>query len=70
MRYAVIIEPGEGRYGAYVPDLPGRIAVGESVEEVRSLIREAIALHVAGLEEDAEPVPAPSALCEYVEAGA
>ena len=42
MRYAVVIEKGETSYGAYVPDLPGCVAVGETLEEVKQLITEAI----------------------------
>jgi predicted RNase H-like HicB family nuclease len=48
MKYAVIIEKGDTSYGAYVPDLPGCVAVGESCEEVKQLIREAIAFHLEG----------------------
>jgi predicted RNase H-like HicB family nuclease len=69
MRYAVVIEKGETSYGAYVPDLPGCVAVGESIEEVDRLIREAIDLHIEGLREDGLPVPQPTTLCEYIEAG-
>lgn len=68
MRYAVVIERGESSFGAYVPDLPGCVAVGESADEARSLIRDAITLHLAGLREDGDPVPEPETLCEYVEA--
>lgn len=50
MRYAVVIEKGETSYGAYVPDLPGCVAVAESLEEVRNLIKEAIAFHIEGLQ--------------------
>jgi predicted RNase H-like HicB family nuclease len=53
---------------AYVPDLPGCVAAGETVEEVRGLIQGAIRLHLAGLQEDGEPVPEPSSQVEYVEA--
>jgi predicted RNase H-like HicB family nuclease len=67
MRYAVVIEKGENSFGAYVPDLPGCVAVGESVEEVETLIREAIEFHIEGLREDGLPVPDPTTLCEYVE---
>lgn len=67
MRYAVVIERGESSFGAYVPDLTGCVAVGETVEEVESLIREAIVLHLRGLREDGLPVPEPTSLCEYVE---
>lgn len=46
MRYAIIIEKSETGYGAYVPDLPGCVAVAETEAEVRELIREAIELHL------------------------
>jgi len=68
MRYAVVIERAEGNYSAYVPDLPGCVATGPTVETVEAAIREAIRLHVEGLEEDGLPVPAPSSVVEYVEA--
>jgi predicted RNase H-like HicB family nuclease len=67
MRYAVVIEKGPTSYGAYVPDLPGCVAVGASAAEVKTLITEAIALHLAGLREDGLPVPEPESECEYVE---
>jgi predicted RNase H-like HicB family nuclease len=68
MRYAIVIEKGETSYGAYVPDLPGCVAVGETVEEVEQLIREAIQFHIEGLREDGLPVPEPTSRAEYVEA--
>ena len=68
MRYAVVIEQGEKSFGAYVPDLPGCVAVGETVEEVERLIREAIEFHIEGLREDGLDVPEPTTRCEYVEA--
>lgn len=68
MRYAVIIERGENSYGAYVPDLPGCVAVGDNPEEVRILIQEAIEFHLEGLQEDGESIPQPSSSIEYVEA--
>ena len=58
-RYLVVIERGPTSYGAYVPDLPGCVAVGESADEVRDLIREAIAMHVAELRRQGLPVPTP-----------
>ena len=66
MRYAVIIEEGENSFGAYVPDLPGCVAVGETREEVLKLIEEAIEFHIEGLREDGQPVPEPSSSIEYV----
>jgi predicted RNase H-like HicB family nuclease len=67
MKYAVLIEKGDTSYGASVPDLPGCIAVGETLEEVQRLIREAIAFHLEGLREEGLPVPEPTTLAEYVE---
>jgi predicted RNase H-like HicB family nuclease len=68
MRYLMIIEPGERNYSAYLPDLPGCIATGESIEEVRERMREAIELHLEGMREDGLPIPPPTSLVEYVEA--
>ena len=67
MFYAIVIEKGESSYGAYVPDLPGCVAVGESEEEVRSLIHEAIDLHLESLREEGLILPHPQAIVEYVE---
>ena len=52
MRYAIVIEREGASFGAYVPDLPGCVAIGESEDEVRQLIREAIEFHLEGLMED------------------
>ena len=60
MDYVVIYEKGDSSYGAYVPDLPGCIAVGETLEEVQTLIQEAIEFHIEGLQEDGDDVPQPS----------
>ncbi len=68
MRYAVIIEKGKDSYGAYVPDLPGCIAVGDTAEEVKTLIQEAIEFHLEGLQEDGESIPQPNSSIEYIEA--
>ncbi|MFN3347972.1 type II toxin-antitoxin system HicB family antitoxin [Pseudorhodoplanes sp.] len=68
MRYAVVIEQANGNYSAYVPDLPGCVATGESVAEVEREIRDAIRFHIDGLKEDGLPVPAPTSRAEYVEA--
>jgi predicted RNase H-like HicB family nuclease len=66
-RYAVVIEQGPTSYGAYVPDLPGCVAVGETVEEVSDLIREAIEFHLEGLRDAGEPIPEPTSRMAYVE---
>lgn len=68
MRYAVVIEKAEGNYSAYVPDLPGCVATGDTIETVEREIREAIRFHVDGLRSDGLPVPEPSSIIEYVEA--
>lgn len=60
MRYAVLIEKGDTSYSAYVPDLPGCVAVGDTPEEVEELIREAIEFHLEGMAEDGDPIPAPT----------
>jgi predicted RNase H-like HicB family nuclease len=67
MKYAVIIEAGERNYSAYVPDLPGCIATGQTLEEVKQVMREAIAFHIEGLREEGLPVPEPTTLAEYIE---
>lgn len=67
MQYAVIVEKGETSWGAYVPDLPGCIAAGDSREEALRLIREAIEFHVEGLIEQGEAVPEPHSFSETVE---
>lgn len=67
MRYAILIEKGETSYGAYVPDLPGCVAVGETLEEVRVLIKEAIEFHLEGMKEEGLTIPEPSTQSEYVE---
>jgi predicted RNase H-like HicB family nuclease len=66
-RFAVVIEACASNYSAYVPDLPGCIATGDSVEETAQNIREAIRFHIDGLREDGLPVPAASTRIEYVE---
>ena len=70
MRYAVVIEKAEGNFSAYVPDLPGCIATGATVEEAEAEIREAIAFHVEGMREDGVPVPEPTSKVEYIELAA
>jgi predicted RNase H-like HicB family nuclease len=67
LHYAVIIEPSSTGFGAYAPDLPSCIAVGESEAEVRDLIREAIVFHLDGLREDGSDIPLPATRVEYTE---
>ncbi len=68
MRYAVVIERAESNYAAYVPDLPGCVATGETLEQTELTIREAIDLHLEGMREDHLPIPEPRTVCEYVDA--
>lgn len=70
MRYAVVIERAESNFSAYVPDLPGCIATGASVEEVEKEIKEAISFHLEGMREDGISPPTPQSQVEYVEVAA
>ena len=67
MQYLVIVEQGPKSFGAYVPDLPGCVAVGETREEVTTLIHEAIEFHIEGLKADGQPVPQSNSSGELVE---
>ncbi len=67
MRYLVVVEKGPTSFGAYVPDLPGCIAVGETREEVLASIHEAIEFHLEGLKQDGTPIPPPTSSSEVVE---
>ena len=70
MRYLVVVENGTTSFGAYVPDLPGCIAVGETRDEVLASIHEAIEFHLEGLREDGQPIPPPSSSSELVDVAA
>jgi predicted RNase H-like HicB family nuclease len=67
MRYAVLFERSEDGYGAYVPDLPGCVTVGDTLGEARSNIREAITGHIAVMRERGETILCPTTLAEHVE---
>ena len=67
MEYTVICEPTSTGYSAYVPDLPGCIATGGNLEEVKQQIKEAIEFHIEGLQLAGEPVPEPSSEALVVE---
>ena len=67
MRYAVVIEKAGNNYGAYVPDLPGCVATGGTIEETEVEIRSAIAFHIEGLIEDGLPIPPATAQARYVD---
>ena len=68
MKYAVIFEKAEHNWAAYVPDLPGCVTTGPTLDDTRRLIAEAIAFHIDGLQRHGYAVPAPSTRVEEVEA--
>lgn len=70
MQFTVIVEEGSTSWGAYVPDLPGCVAAGETREEALQLIREAIEFHLEGLKEQGQPLPEPHSYGEVVEVDA
>lgn len=70
MRYAVVIEEAEGNYSAYVPDLPGCVSTGRSLDEVERSIREAVEFHLQGLRADKQPIPRASSRVDYIEVAA
>jgi predicted RNase H-like HicB family nuclease len=67
MRHAIVIEKAEGNYSAYVPDLPGCIATGDTVLDVERKIRQAIRFHIDGLRADGLDVPVPTSIAAYVD---
>ena len=70
MRYAIVIEKAENNFAAYVPDLPGCVATGFTIEETEQQLREAIDLHLRGMRQDGLPIPEPSSSVDYVEIAA
>lgn len=70
MQYVVILEEGSESWGAYVPDLPGCVAVGETRQEALQLIREAIEFYLDGLREDGDPIPEPHSYSEVIQVSA
>jgi len=70
MRYAIVIEKAENNFCAYVPDLPGCIATGATIEEVEQEIKEAIIFHLDGMREDGIRLPMPKSLVEYIDVAA
>jgi predicted RNase H-like HicB family nuclease len=70
MRYAIVIEDAGANFSEYVPDLPGCVATGSTVEETETAIREAIEFHLDGLRSDNIPIPRASSRVDYVEVAA
>jgi predicted RNase H-like HicB family nuclease len=69
MRYVIVIEQANGNYSAYVPDVPGCVATGATLDEVQQAMQEALAFHLEGLREEGLPIPQPSTVA-YVEVAA
>jgi len=67
MKYVVLIENKGGSYGAYVPDLPGCVAVGDSADAVTNFIRESVELHLQAMRADGDPIPAPTTIVRELE---
>lgn len=68
MRYAIVIERAEGNFSGYIPDVPGCVATGATVEETRSRLEEALAMHLQGLREDGLAIPESSTVTDYIAA--
>jgi predicted RNase H-like HicB family nuclease len=66
MKYLVIYEKSESGWGAFAPDLPGLGVAGETLDEVKDLIREAIEFHLEGMRQNGDPIPSPTAMTEYI----
>jgi predicted RNase H-like HicB family nuclease len=67
MRYLVVVEEGQSSFGAYVPDLPGCVAAGETREDALALIREAIEFHLDGLKQAGQAIPRPASTGEVID---
>ena len=70
MKYAIVIEDAGANFSAYVPDLPGCVATGSTVEEMEQAIREAVQFHLDRLRSDNLPIPRASSRVDYVEVAA
>ena len=70
MKYLVLYEKGPTSWGAYLPDLPGCVAAGDTLDEVKQLIREAVEFHLEGMREEGDPIPEPSTRFELIEVSA
>lgn len=67
MRYTVVIEKAENNYSAYVPDLPGCVSTGATLEETEAMIREAIEFHLEGMREEGLPIPEATTVTKLLE---
>lgn len=69
-RYLVVLEKTTAGFGVYIPDLPGCVSTGETREQAEKNAREAIRLHLDGLREEGQPIPAPSSVAAYISSAA
>lgn len=67
MKYPIIIEQAEGNLSAYCPDFPGCAGVGNTLEEARNSIIEAIKIQIEEMIQDKQTIPQPTAVVEYIE---
>lgn len=67
MEYVIILEKSKNGYGAYAPDLPGCVAVGDTVDETSKLMKEAIVFHIKGMKEDGDPIPEPTSIAQKIQ---
>jgi len=67
VRYAVVIEKAKANYSGYVPDLPGCVATGKSIEVTEKNLKRAIRAHIEGLKSDGLRVPKSTSVCDYIE---
>jgi predicted RNase H-like HicB family nuclease len=65
-RFLIVIEKATGNYSAYCPDLPGCIATGTTIDEVKQRMAEAIKMHLEGMREDNIPIPAIKSRADYI----
>ena len=64
--YLIVYEKSSNGWGAYAPDLPGLGVAGQTLEETKQLIREAIEFHLEGMRQHGEVIPVPSTQTEYI----
>ena len=67
MRYAIVIEKADNNYSAYVPDVPGCIATGGTIDEVKRNLAEALQFHFEGMRADGDALPQPSSTVDYLD---
>lgn len=66
MQYSIVIENAGKNFSAYSPDIPGCVATGDTLAEVKENIKAALEMHIHGLQEDGFPIPEPASQVEYL----